>query len=406
MIRQLGRAQLEVADILRTHGDEFRRLRNPSARQRKILRNIEQCRTAALGGHKDTCTNCGHVRVSYNSCRDRHCPKCQSLKKDEWLEARKQRLLPVPYFHVVFTLPNELNPLALRNKKIVFDLLFKSAAETLQQVASQKKHLGAQIGFTAVLHTWGQKLQFHPHLHCVVTGGGLDFRQGRWIAASQRYFLCVDVLGMLFKAKFLEALKTAHTERKLSLAGTTAHLEDRRLWQRLLNRLYSSKWVVYAKPPFGGPEHVFRYLGRYTHRVAISNHRLLELKDGQVTFRIKDYADEGKSKSLTISAVEFIRRFLLHVLPERFVRIRHYGLMAGRNVETKLARAREILGVAAKEDKASPGDEADASKPWWERLFELTGVDIFQCPVCGSGRMLREPLQPVPLPAHAAWDTS
>ena len=294
----------------------------------------------------------------------------------------------------------------LTNKLLLFDALFSSGAQTLQTIAEDPKHLGAQIGFTAVLHSWGQKVLFHPHIHCVVTGGGLSPDGKRWVSASPKYFLPLKVLAAVFRGKFLDALKTAHAAGKLQLSGATAHLAEQAAWRDFLKELYKLHWVVYAKPPFGGPEHVFRYLGRYTHRVAISNHRLLELKDGQVTFRVKDYADEGKSKSLTISALEFIRRFLLHVLPERYVRIRHYGLMAGRNVETKLARAREILGVAAKQDKGSPGDEADASKPWWERLFELTGVDIFQCPVCGSGRMLREPLQPVPLPAHAAWDTS
>ena len=326
------------------------------------------------------------------TCRDRHCPKCQSLKKDEWLEARKQRLLPVPYFHVVFTLPDELNPLALRNKELIFDLLFRAAAQTLEQIAGQEEHLGAQIGFTAVLHTWGQKLQFHPHLHCVVTGGGLETGRERWIAASPKYFLCIKVLGPVFQGKFLEALKKAYHEGELSLAGSTQELKNPRVWKRLLNRLYDRKWVVDSRPPFGGPEHVFRYLGRYTHRVAISNQRLVELREGRVTFRFKDYADGGKKKLLTLSAVEFLRRFLLHVLPERFVRIRHYGLMAGRNVKTKLARARELLSGTALAEDAPEANTSNPQLSWNERLLKLTGVDIFACPVCPNGRLIRQPL--------------
>lgn len=405
MARREKRPRLEVADILRAHGEEYRRLRTPSARARQVLRNIEQCRTRALGGHKDTCQSCGHVRFSYNSCRDRHCPKCQSLKKDEWLERRKERLLPIPYFHVVFTIPEELNPLAIRNKRFIYGLLFDTAAKTLQKIARDPQHLGAECGFTAILHTWGQTLQFHPHIHCVVSGGGLSEKKDRWIPARQSFFLPVRVLADLFRGKFLDALKAERKAGRLDLSGSAASLVEPRSWQRFLNNLYRLRWVVHAKPPFGGPEHVFRYLARYTHRVAISNHRLLALEDGKVTFRYKDYADYRRKKKLTISAVEFIRRFLLHVLPLGFVRIRHYGLLASRNVETKLARARALLEPEAPV-KDSPAESSESPLTWWERLLELTGVDIFACPACREGRMHREPLLPERTERCLVFDTS
>ena len=353
------------------------------------MRHLAQCRTSALGGHVDACDRCGHVRISYNSCRDRHCPKCQCLKKAEWLEARRERLLPVPYFHVVFTLPPDLRPLALRNKRVVFDLLFAAASQTLQALAADPKHLGAQLGFTAILHTWGQNLQFHPHLHCVVTGGGLSADGGRWVPCRPGFFLPVRVLRKLFRGKFLHGLKRAYDEDGLDLKGTTAELADPQRWRALLQQLYRRDWVVYAKPPFGGPEHVYRYLGRYTHRVAIANHRLLSLEDGAVRFQVKDRADGGKRKVMTLSAVEFLRRFLLHVLPRGFVRIRHFGLLAGRNVHTKLARAQDLLNAKVPELVEAPPSVSESPIPWWERLLALTGVDVFLCPRCAVGRMLR-----------------
>jgi hypothetical protein len=385
---RLGRPHIEVADILREYGNEYRRVYSPSPAQCRVLRHIETCRTAALGGHKDTCTNCGYVRISYNSCRDRHCPKCQSLKRAEWLEERKKRLLPIPYFHVVFTLPSQLNALSLCNKRVLFDILFSSAAETLKTIAADKKHLGAKIGFTAILHTWGQNLQFHPHLHCVVTGGGLAADGKSWVSTSMRFFLSVKVLAKLFRGKFLHKLKRAYREGTLELGGSTAELRDAAAWKRFLDTLYGVDWVVYSKPPFGGPQQVFRYLGRYTHRVAISNHRLEKLEDGKVTFAIKDYADGEKRKSLTLDACEFIRRFLLHVLPQKFVRIRHYGLIAGRNVDTLLALARKIL---PSEPQVSE-EAVEVSGEWWERLLSLTGFDVFACPECRHGNLVRTPL--------------
>jgi len=397
MVAVSTRPRIEVAEILRRHGAEFRRRHRLSPLQDLVLRRIEDCRTAALGGHKDTCHSCGHVRISYNSCRDRHCPKCQSLKKAEWLHKRRARLLPVHYFHVVFTLPHKLHALALGNKRLVYNLLFRAAAQTLQTIARDQRHLGAEVGFTAILHTWGQNLQFHPHLHCVVTGGGLSRDRTRWVSARAKFFLPVKVLGKLFRGKFLAALKAAYSDGALSLGKSTATYKDPTAWERLLRELYRLKWIIYAKRPFGSADHVFRYLGRYTHRVAISNHRLLSLEAGKVSFHYRDYADGQKKKILTLDALEFLRRFTLHVLPRRFVRIRHYGLLAASNIETKLAIARELLRSPPQGHDALPADPqlepSELSGPWYERLFILTGEDVFACPVCKRGRMTRTPLE-------------
>jgi hypothetical protein len=384
------RPRLEVADILRAHGEAYERGRDISAAQQAVMRHITQCRTAALGGHVDACDTCGRTRVSYNSCRDRHCPKCQGLKKAEWLEARGKHLLPIPYWHLVFTLPDALRALALGNKRVVFDMLFDAAADTLQTLARDPKHLGVQLGFTAVLHTWGQNLLFHPHLHCVVTGGGLDPR-GRWIAARPSFLLPVKVLGRLFRGKFLHALAEAYQQGKLEFDGSTAELIKPAAWRRFLDNLYRIDWVVYAKPPFGAPEHVLRYLGHYTHRVAISNHRLLSLENGRVQFKARDYTDANRTKTLTLDAVEFIRRFLLHVLPRRFVRIRHYGLLAARNVKTKLDQARNLL-VPTSDDPDRDPPTPPPRTTWWQRCLRLTGIDLMACPFCGNGRLVRHEL--------------
>ena len=380
--------RFEVGDVARAHGDDYRRAHRSSAAQQKVLRHIATCRTSVLGGHVDACDSCAHVRISYNSCRDRHCPKCQGPRRAEWLAQRIERLLPVPYFHVVFTLPDNLRPLALRNKRLAYKILFDAASQTLLQIARDPKHLGAQIGITAVLHTWGQNLLFHPHLHCVVTGGGLASDGTRWVAGRDGYFLPVHVLGKLFRGKFLDALHTAWKEDELDLAGSTAELNDPMRWASLKDRLYRKNWVVYAKPPFGGPEHVFRYLGRYSHRVAISNHRITEFDAGRVTFTLKDYKNDGTKKYMTLDAVEFLRRFLIHVLPKSFVRIRHYGLSAGRNVHTKLAAARELLDPQpAKLTHSVPLPPEPC--PWWERFRQLTGIDLMACPSCANGRLTR-----------------
>jgi len=396
-----GRPRFEVADVVRAHGDDCRREHLVSAAQQKVLRHIASCRTAALGGHVEACDRCGHQRISYNSCRDRHCPKCQGPQRAQWLARRLERLLPVPYFHVVFTLPQQLNALALRNKRLVYKLLFAAASQALLQLARDKAHLGSQLGISAVLHTWGQNLMFHPHLHCVVTGGGLSQDGSRWVEGrSSRFLLPVKALGRLFRGKFLAALQVAHEQGQLEFAGSTAELADPGVWAVLRDRLYRKDWVVYAKPPFGGPEQVFRYLGRYTHRVAISNNRITDLADGKVTFSYKDYKSDGRHKLMTLDAVEFLRRFLLHVLPRGFVRIRHYGLCASANVNTRLVIAQRLLGAdssPAPPPQAEP--EPQEPKPWWELLLEKTGFDVMACPRCGLGRMHREQIAVMPVPS-------
>jgi len=376
--------------VVRLHGDDYRRAHWPSTAQSKVMRHIATCRTAALGGHIDECDSCGHTRISYNSCRDRHCPKCQAPQQAQWLAQRLERLLPVPYFHVVFTMPDLLNPLVLRNKKVVFKILFDAASQTLLQIAKDPQHLGAEIGITAVLHSWGQNLLFHPHLHCVVTGGGLSADGNRWVPSRERYFLPVKVLASLYRGKLLAALDSAWKNGLLDLAGSTEELSDPVAWSAFKDRLYRKSWVVYSKPPFGGPEHVFRYLGRYTHRVAISNHRITDIRDGKVTFIVKDYADNHRLKSLTLDAVEFLRRFLLHVLPERFVRIRHYGLCAARNVHTKLATAQRLFADTSGVPHSKPSPQSEPNlAPWWHRFLHYTGIDIMACPNCRVGRLVR-----------------
>lgn len=392
MVAFAKRPALEVADILRAHGAAYRARHRVSPEQARVMRHLTACRTAELGGHVDACDRCGYARISYNSCRDRHCPKCQATKRAEWLEQRLARLLPVEYFHVVFTLPEQLNPLALKNRRVVYDLLFQAAADTLLELAADPKRLGAQIGFTAVLHTWGQNLLLHPHLHCVVTGGGLAPDGTRWVSARERYLLPVKVLGRLFRGKFLAGLKAAHQTGALELTGNVALLAEPRYFRQLLDALYRQDWVVYAKPPFGGAEHVYRYLGRYTHRVAISNARLVAMERDRVYFRYQDYADGDRTKQMVLSAEEFIRRFLLHVLPPRFVRIRHYGLLASRNVAARLARCRALLDAThtpntpADDEPTPPTDEqpvtAVTAKTWRDRLREWTGEDVTRCPRC------------------------
>jgi len=384
MIPQPTRPLLEVADILRAHGEAYTAGHAVSSLQGAVLRRLVACRTAALGGHRDACDRCGYSRVSYNSCRDRHCPKCQGVKRAQWLEKRLQRLLPVEHFHVVFTLPAALNPLALYHPRRLYDLLFHAASQTLLTLAADRKRLGAQIGVTALLHTWGQNLLFHPHLHCVVTGGGLSLDGRRWIAARRGYLLPVKVLGRLFRGQFLAGVKEAYQAGQLTLGGSVATLADPQVFRRWLDALYRQDWVVYAKRPFGGAQQVFRYLGRYSHRVAIANSRLLTLTDGQVSFHWKDYADDHRTKVMRLPAHEFIRRFLLHVLPMRFVRIRHYGLLAGRNVSTQLTRCRQLL--------SEPEVEAPVERTWLDRLREGTGLERRCCPQC-QGPLTRQPLE-------------
>ena len=392
MEKSKRKPRLEVADILRLYGEDYLHTHPSTAEQRAVIQHIVSCRTASLGGHKERCDTCGNVRYSYNSCRDRHCPKCQNLKKAEWLETRRERLLPTNYFHVVFTLPAQLRPIALQNKRLIYDLLFQCAADTIQTLTRDKDRLGAQVGFTAILHTWTQELRLHPHLHCVVTGGGLSEKEDRWVKGSAEYFLPVDVLGAMFKGKFLFALKYAYEEGRLWLKGCMEKLKARSAWKRLLDELYDLKWVVDARPPFGGADHVFRYLGRYTHRVAISNHRLIGLEKGTVIFQVRERRNGYKKKIIRLDAMEFIRRFLLHVLPQKYVRIRHFGLLAGRNIKTKLEKAFELLMGKGSGDRSinMKSENRESPGPWWERLLKLTGIDIMSCPVCRAGRFKRE----------------
>jgi hypothetical protein len=377
------RPPLEVADIFRQHGSDFRLTHPLSPEQRRVMRAIEVCRTSVLGGHVDQCDACSYQRVSYNSCRNRHCPKCQSLAKARWLEARMADLLPVSYFHVVFTLPEQLASLALQNKRVVYNILFASVAETLRTIAADPKHLGAEIGFLAVLHTWGQTLRHHPHLHCVVPGGGISLDGRSWVSCRQGFFLPVNVLARLFRRLFLTALAQAFENGKLTFHGTSTYLAQPLAFQRLLASLRAREWWVYAKPPFGGPEQVLAYLGRYTHRVAISNHRLLNLENGKVTFSWKDYARGNQQQAMTLSTDEFIRRFLLHVLPRGFQRLRQFGFLANRRRRHKLALCRKLLGEAA-----GPTVFHQPLPRDYQSLYEtLTGQSLKQCPACHTGTM-------------------
>jgi hypothetical protein len=384
----LVRPTLEVADIVRAHGDEFRRAHagSLSVRQKRVLLAIERCRTAALGGHLERCDRCGHERNAYNSCADRHCPKCQSLARAKWLEKRRAELLECEYFHVVFTLPEELVALALQNKRLMYTLLFRATAETLQSIAADPSHLGAQIGFFCILHSWGQTLNFHPHLHCVVPGGGISLDGSRWVACRPGFFLPVRVLSRRFRNLYLRYLQQAYAAGQLQFSGELLGLSDPKRFSQYLTPLRDSEWVVYAKKPFGGPDRVLDYLGRYTHRVAISNNRLEQLKDGQVRFAYKDYKHEHRRKTMTISADEFLRRFLLHVLPDSFQRIRHYGLLGNRHRADNLARCRELL--------AMPTPIPQSELTYQERSRQLTGQDPCVCPQCRTGRMIRVAILP------------
>jgi hypothetical protein len=376
---------LEVADLFRAFGPAYREAHPMPLRHHRVMRAIEICRTAELGGHLDQCDHCGTVKISYNSCRNRHCPKCQSLEKERWLETRERDLLPTPYFHVVFTLPEGLRPLALRNQKLLYTLLFKSVSETLTELARDLKHLGAEIGFMAILHTWSQTLIDHPHLHCLVTGGGLSLDGKHWIASRKDFFIPVSVLSSLFRGKFLDGLKKLYAAGELKFPGQIEALKEAPAFKRLLTTLYHQEWVVYCRPPLKHPEKVMDYLGRYTHRVALSNDRLVKLEGNQVTFRWRDSADNNKIKWLPLEVFEFIRRFLLHVLPEQFVKIRYYGILSHRSRKGKLLRCKKLLGVVSSEVP-----EAVSKETWQDLLTRITGIDPRICPHCGKGKMIQK----------------
>ncbi len=380
----MDRPKFEVADVFRRYGADYRQQRGASlsVAQRRVMTAIEVCRTAVLGGHLEQCDRCGHERNAYNSCANRHCPKCQSLARAEWLENRRSELLQTQYFHVVFTVPEQIARIAYQNKKVVYGILFHATAETLRTIAADPKHLGAEIGFFAVLHSWGSNLLHHPHLHCVVPGGGLSPDGTQWISCRPRFFLPVRVLSRLFRRLFLKYLIKAFDAGKLQFFSSLEPLGERRAFFRHLAPTRATKWVVHAKRPFAGPEQVLDYVGRYTHRVAISNNRLLDIAHGNITFRYKDYRHDGQHKTMTLEAEEFIRRFLLHVLPDGFQRIRYYGLLGNRYREEKLARCRQLLGMSA----CPP--TSDESKDYRDRYEELTGCSLRECPVCHQGRMV------------------
>lgn len=377
------RPALEVADILRSHLLDYPHILTKT--QARVLRALQVCRTAHLGGHVERCNGCGSQRNAYNSCRNRHCPKCQSLAKAEWVEKQVADLLPVPYFHVVFTMPPRVAEVARQNPEVVYDILFRAAAETLQGAARNPKFLGAEIGLLAVLHTWGQNLHYHPHVHCLVPGGGLSPDNNSWVGSRKKFFLPVKVLSRLYRGRFLLHLVAAHEEGRLTFHGELARLTNLEAFRQYLAPVRTIDWVVYSKPPFGGPEQVVQYIGRYTHRVALSNHRLVNLEDGRVAFRWRDYRDGNAQKVMTLSAHEFIGRFIQHILPERFVRLRSYGILSTRNRPTKLARCRELLQAPAPET---------ARRNWKERLEELTGRPIDACRTCSQGKM--ETLERIP----------
>lgn len=383
----MERPKIELADVIRRHGDAYRAQHESSlsSTQRRVMQAIASCRTAALGGHVESCDDCGHQRISYNSCRNRHCPKCQSLARAQWIEDRQSELLPCPYFHVVFTLPEEIAAIAFQNKAIIYNLLFAATADTLLRIAADPKHLGAQIGFFAVLHTWGQALTHHPHLHCVVPGGGLSADGERWVACRPGFFLPVRVLSRFFRRRFLELLEQAFHLGQLQFFSALEELREPKAFRRYLEPLRHKEWIVYAKAPFAGPQQVLNYLGRYTHRVAISNSRLLDIEDGQVTFRYKDYHDGDAQKTMSLTADEFIRRFLLHVLPSGFHRIRYYGFLGNRHREEKLEQCRQLLQVVPELPRKT---DTEASTGYRDRYEALTGVSLHTCPACRRGRML------------------
>jgi len=369
----MNRPTLEVADIFRAYAGRFieRSRARVSWPQHKVMRAIERCRTAALGRHRDQCTKCGHdFGFSFNSCRNRHCPKCQVGARNRWIAARTRDLVPLGYFHAVFTVPHQLSELMLQNKRVLYELLFRCVAATLQEVAANPKHLGAEIGFLCVLHTWGQTLIHHPHIHCVLPAGGFAPGRTRWVRPRYPgFFLPKYVLSEVFRGKFTDGLKCLFRSKKLAFHGSLQWLQEPRAFAGFLHGLHRHDWVVDIRKPFGGPEHVLHYLARYTHRVAISNHRLLSMEDGKVTFRWKDYAHGGKQRKMTLAAEEFIRRFLLHVLPKGFVRIRHYGWMANRCRRERAALCRTLLGQETEPSAMTPTSDAPPNR---------------RCPFCGG----------------------
>jgi predicted Zn-ribbon and HTH transcriptional regulator len=386
------RGGVELADIFRAYGKSYRRNHPLPLSHLKVIEAVERCRTAALGGHLEQCDRCGFERPAYNSCRNRHCPKCQSLAKLKWLDKQKSELLPTGYFHLVFTLPHELNPLILVNKKPLINILFQSVWQTLAPFAQRR--LGGTLGITAVLHTWDQTLLDHFHLHCLVPAGALSFDRNRWVSARQDFLFPVKALSLVFRAKFLDSLKKSFDQNKLLFVGQIAPWADARSFDGLLERLRKKPWVVYAKKPFGSPEHVLDYLGRYTHRVALSNHRICSVRNGEVTFAYRDRKNQHRRKSMTLDAEEFIRRFLLHVIPKGFMRVRHYGFLAN-HCKNALFQCRQLLGLL-------PAVPKSPKRSTEELMLALTGIDITRCPLCQKGTLVWVSQ----LAASPPWDSS
>lgn len=376
----------EVADVFREYGPAYREEHKLTLQMHKVINAITACRTSVLGGHVDKCDHCGYERNFYNSCRNRYCPKCGALAREKWLLARKRDVLPTVYFHNVFTIPDSLNPLVLRNQRVMYNILFRAGSKTLLELGRDPKHLGGEIGVIAVLHTWGQNLMDHPHLHCIVPGGGLSEDRKKWIYPKKTkngkdFFVHVNVISDLFKKKFMAYFEEAYKSGKLNFVGKTKYLGSKTEFDKLKKELYSKKWVTYCKETMTSPENVLKYIGKYVNRVAISNNRIVKIENDKVTFRWHDYRDD-KIKLMTLEAFEFIRRFLLHILPEGFFKIRYYGILASRNLKTKLKRAKEILGMII--DTAQNHNEMYT---WEELLFLLLGIDPRVCPSCGKGRM-------------------
>ena len=396
----MARPRLEVAEIFQQYGQSYRQRYGPSLspQQWRVMHAIERCRTAVLGGHVDRCDQCGHEHISYNSCRNRHCPKCQNLKQLLWAEERRTEFLPVDYYHAIFTLPASLRPLSLQNNKVVYNLLFRAVSRTLLCIGADPKHLGAELGFVAVLHTWGQTLAHHPHLHCLVPGGGIAPDGKSWVHCERRFLLPAPVLSSLFRRLFLEGLQHAYEQGQLEFHGDLTQHATPNAFRKLLHQSRSSDWVVHITPPFAGPEVVVHYLARYTQRIAISNHRLLRIENGNVTFSYKDY-QTGANKAMTLGAHEFIRRFLLHVLPNGFQRIRYYGFMANRHQKEKLVRCRVLFGQTPTDADTNPEDGDHAAF-----LQEILGEDPPICPACQKGRLIRHAiLRPVFALSQPPW---
>lgn len=386
-----NKKQSEVADIFRKYGQQYRDKYFLSPEQFKAMRHIEMCRTAALGGHIEVCDHCGTEQNSYNSCRDRHCPKCQTLVKEKWLNDRKSEVLPCSYFHNVFTLPHELNPLILDNMSVMLAILFAAVKETLQAFAGDPQwRLDGQLGFISVLHTWNQKLMDHFHLHCIIPAGALSFDKKKWTPAREKYLFGVESLAKEFQKRYLHKLERVYKQEKLCFTGNTKEFDNKQNFMRLIKTLWDKQWITYSKKPFGGPEQVLEYLGRYTHRVGITNNRIVSIEEGKVTFTYRDRADDNTVKELPIKAEEFIRRFLLHILPKGFMKIRYYGFLAHANKKTCIPLLRQLINPDAKfTEKLTETVE--------EMMVRLTGIDISLCPNCGKGKMVYMEALPEPL---------